>query len=248
MCLPANQGANMVSRAGDVPPGRGQVYETTTPHGHDCVLLRAGGRAGADAAAGRPEEGLDGRYHRIRLSRTACGCCCFPTRRNPKITVNVTYLVGSRHEGYGETGMAHLLEHLNFIETTNGRKIKNELVGRGATGTARRRYDRTNYYETVHRHRREPEVGARPRSRSHGERQVHQADSRHRNDRRAQRVRARREQPAVHPARARGSRRRTSGTTTASRPSARRRIWKRCRSSAWRPSTGSSTSPTTRCW
>src|SRR6476660_6959389 len=44
----------------------------------------------------------------------------YPDADEPKITVNVTYLVGSRHEGYGETGMAHLLEHMNFIETTNG--------------------------------------------------------------------------------------------------------------------------------
>ena len=52
----------------------------------------------------------------------------YPDQADPKITVNVTYLVGSRHEGYGETGMAHLLEHMNFIETTNGRKIKDEIV------------------------------------------------------------------------------------------------------------------------
>ena len=26
------------------------------------------------------------------------------------VTVHITYLVGSRHEGYGEKGMAHLLE------------------------------------------------------------------------------------------------------------------------------------------
>src|SRR6187399_1425179 len=42
----------------------------------------------------------------------------YPDASQPKITVNVTYLVGSRHEGYGESGMAHLLEHMNFIETT----------------------------------------------------------------------------------------------------------------------------------
>jgi hypothetical protein len=30
----------------------------------------------------------------------------FPDASNPKITVNMTYLVGSRHEGYGETGTA----------------------------------------------------------------------------------------------------------------------------------------------
>src|SRR3954452_15628855 len=51
----------------------------------------------------------------------------YPDAAEPKITLNVTYLVGSRHEGYGETGMAHLLEHMDFIETTGGRKIKNEI-------------------------------------------------------------------------------------------------------------------------
>ncbi len=73
----------------------------------------------------------------------------YPNPANPKITVNVTYLVGSRHEGYGETGMAHLLEHMNFIETTNGRQIKNEIVARGAAWNGTTSQDRTNYYETV---------------------------------------------------------------------------------------------------
>lgn len=73
----------------------------------------------------------------------------YPNPANPKVTVNVTYLVGSRHEGYGETGMAHLLEHINFIETTNGRLIKKEIVGRGAAWNGTTSADRTNYYETV---------------------------------------------------------------------------------------------------
>ena len=34
-------------------------------------------------------------------------------------TVNMTYLVGSRQENYGETGMAHLLEHLIFKGSKN---------------------------------------------------------------------------------------------------------------------------------
>src|SRR5262245_8844084 len=73
----------------------------------------------------------------------------FPDRSNPKVTVNMTYLVGSRHEGYGETGMAHLLEHLLFIETTNGRYIKKELTGHGASWNGSTSDDRTNYFETV---------------------------------------------------------------------------------------------------
>ena len=41
----------------------------------------------------------------------------FPDASRPKVTVNLTVLVGSRHEGYGETGMAHLLEHMVFKGT-----------------------------------------------------------------------------------------------------------------------------------
>ena len=73
----------------------------------------------------------------------------YPDAAEPKITVNVTYLVGSRHEGYGETGMAHLLEHLDFIDTTNGRHIKDELVAHGASWNGTTSEDRTNYFETV---------------------------------------------------------------------------------------------------
>ena len=38
----------------------------------------------------------------------------FPDASQDTITVNITYLVGSGREGYGETGMAHLLEHMLF--------------------------------------------------------------------------------------------------------------------------------------
>ncbi|MGI8468367.1 MAG: insulinase family protein, partial [Pyrinomonadaceae bacterium] len=41
----------------------------------------------------------------------------FPDQTKQKILVNIVYLVGSRNEGYGETGMAHLLEHMNFKGT-----------------------------------------------------------------------------------------------------------------------------------
>src|SRR5262245_62782113 len=41
----------------------------------------------------------------------------FPDKSQSKVTVNMTVLVGSRQEGYGETGMAHLLEHMVFKGT-----------------------------------------------------------------------------------------------------------------------------------
>ena len=72
-----------------------------------------------------------------------------PDSGSSTITVNITYLVGSRHEGYGETGMAHLLEHMNFINSTHDRNIKKELEDHGARWNGTTYFDRTNYYETV---------------------------------------------------------------------------------------------------
>ena len=54
-----------------------------------------------------------------------------PDASNPKITVNITYLVGSRHEGYGETGMAHLLEHMVFKGTKTRGNLMTGLAQRG---------------------------------------------------------------------------------------------------------------------
>src|SRR5689334_1552140 len=51
----------------------------------------------------------------------------FPDQSKPTVTVNVTYMVGSRHEGYGETGMAHLLEHMQFKGTATRHDIPAEM-------------------------------------------------------------------------------------------------------------------------
>ena len=71
----------------------------------------------------------------------------FPDRSQRRVTVNITYLVGSRHEGYGEAGMAHLLEHLVFKGTPNHPGILRELAERGASFDAITLPDRTSYYE-----------------------------------------------------------------------------------------------------
>ena len=73
----------------------------------------------------------------------------FPDQSKPQVTVNVTYLVGSRHEDYGETGMAHLLEHLVFKGTPTHEDIAKELKDRGAFYNGTTWYDRTNYFETL---------------------------------------------------------------------------------------------------
>jgi len=72
----------------------------------------------------------------------------FPDASQPKTTVNVTYLVGSRHENYGETGMAHLLEHLLFKGTPTSGIIGDAMTKRGMQYNGSTWYDRTNYHET----------------------------------------------------------------------------------------------------
>ena len=71
-----------------------------------------------------------------------------PDASKPTVTVNVTYRVGSRMEGYGETGMAHLLEHLMFKSTKNIAQVSTELSKRGMQFNGTTSDDRTNYYET----------------------------------------------------------------------------------------------------
>jgi zinc protease len=73
----------------------------------------------------------------------------FPDASKDVVTVNMTVLVGSRHEGYGEAGMAHLLEHMLFKGTPMHRDIPKVLKDMGATFNGTTSVDRTNYYETL---------------------------------------------------------------------------------------------------
>lgn len=72
----------------------------------------------------------------------------FPDPTKETVTVNVTYRVGSKHENYGETGMAHLLEHLVFKGTPKHPDIPAELSKAGARPNGTTWTDRTNYFET----------------------------------------------------------------------------------------------------
>ena len=65
------------------------------------------------------------------------------------VTVHIVYLVGSRHEGYGEKGMAHLLEHLLFKSSKNHPDIKSEYTRRGSRWNGTTSNDRTNYFQTL---------------------------------------------------------------------------------------------------
>ncbi|MFO1395536.1 MAG: pitrilysin family protein [Burkholderiales bacterium] len=72
----------------------------------------------------------------------------FPDPSAATTSVNVTYLVGSRHERYGETGMAHLLEHMTFKGTATSGNYWTEMGRRGMRFNGTTWFDRTNYFET----------------------------------------------------------------------------------------------------
>jgi zinc protease len=71
-----------------------------------------------------------------------------PDQASQNVLVNIVYRVGSRHEGYGETGMAHLLEHLLFKGTPKYGNIPTEISKRGMQANATTSLDRTNYFAT----------------------------------------------------------------------------------------------------
>ncbi len=70
----------------------------------------------------------------------------FADQSKPTATVNTTYLVGSRMENYGETGMAHLLEHLMFKGSKNYPDPTKEFTRRGFRMNGTTWLDRTNYF------------------------------------------------------------------------------------------------------
>ena len=70
-----------------------------------------------------------------------------PDDGKPTTTVNLTYRVGSRHENYGETGMAHLLEHMLFKGTPSSGDQKAEMSKRGMRFNASTSYERTHSFE-----------------------------------------------------------------------------------------------------
>ncbi|MFV8328365.1 M16 family metallopeptidase [Flavobacterium sp. ZS1P14] len=72
-----------------------------------------------------------------------------PDAAQSNVIVNIVYNVGSRHEGYGETGMAHLLEHMLFKRSSKFSEIKKAIADKGAIANGTTWSDRTNYYEIL---------------------------------------------------------------------------------------------------
>ena len=71
----------------------------------------------------------------------------FPSAANARIELVVK--TGSKLEGYGETGMAHLLEHMLFKSAGQRADLKSDLTALGAVWNGTTSADRTNYFETV---------------------------------------------------------------------------------------------------
>jgi zinc protease len=82
----------------------------------------------------------------FRLDANGLRIVLAPDESKPTTTVNMTYLVGSRHENYGETGMAHLLEHMLFKGTPTMPNAFGEFSKRGLQANGTTTVDRTNYY------------------------------------------------------------------------------------------------------
>ena len=72
-----------------------------------------------------------------------------PDAAQSNVVVNIVYNVGSKNEGYGETGMAHLLEHMLFKRSSKFSEIKKAIADKGAEANGTTYYDRTNYYEIL---------------------------------------------------------------------------------------------------
>ena len=117
----------------------------------------------------------------------------YPDASASSVTVNMTVLVGSRHEGYGESGMAHLLEHLLFKGTPLHPDVPKVLQDRGANFNGTTWLDRTNYYETLAGRRRQSGIRHSLGGGSPGQQLCPRRRSAIRDDRGPERIRTRRE-------------------------------------------------------
>ncbi|MFM7703920.1 MAG: M16 family metallopeptidase, partial [Rubrivivax sp.] len=107
-----------------------------------AAVAQAGG-AGQTAAAQFVRELAGIEEHRLP---NGLQILLFPDASSTTTLVNITYRVGSRHEGAGEYGMAHLLEHLVFKGTPTWRDITGEFARRAMRWNGTTSADRTNYF------------------------------------------------------------------------------------------------------
>ena len=151
------------------------------------------GRGGRDGGAPVKVASIEG-VTEYRLANGA-RVLLFPEASRPTVTVNMTVLVGSRHEGYGESGMAHLLEHMVFKGTPYHPQVPKALRDHGASFNGTTNSDRTNYFETMPATDENLEFGIALECDRLVNSFVKGEDLRLGDDGRPQRVRTRREQP-----------------------------------------------------
>src|SRR5438093_283033 len=111
------------------------------------VIILAAARIELDAAAPKKITSVEG-ITEYQLEN-GLRILLFPDSSQSKVTANMTVLVGSRQEGYGETGMAHLLEHMVFKGTPKHPHVPKELQEHGAQFNGSTSGDRVNYFETL---------------------------------------------------------------------------------------------------
>ncbi|MFD0821755.1 M16 family metallopeptidase, partial [Micromonospora zhanjiangensis] len=97
-----------------------------------------------------PETGFPWPIETIRLDN-GLRVVVSEDRTAPVVAVNLWYDVGSRHEPAGQTGFAHLFEHLMFEGSVNVAKTEHMRLVQGSGGSlnATTNPDRTNYFETM---------------------------------------------------------------------------------------------------
>ncbi|WP_394538657.1 pitrilysin family protein [Lysobacter enzymogenes] len=133
-----------------VAPSRRTHRRLALPLALALGLAGLGAHAQAHADSARPPQGASAGpcVEGICEYRLGNGLrvLLFPDASRPTVTVNLVYAVGSAQENYGETGMAHLLEHMLFKGTATQRDIPAQMKKRGIDYNATTALDRTNYY------------------------------------------------------------------------------------------------------
>ena len=87
--------------------------------------------------------------HYIKILDNNLTVCAIPLRNNTGvITTDIYYKVGSRDEIMGKSGIAHMLEHMNFKSTKNLKAGEFDKIvkARGSVNNASTGFDYTHYY------------------------------------------------------------------------------------------------------
>src|ERR1700733_9191357 len=121
-----------------------------------CLFAVGRSAQGEDASKPSPTVDVAGAKHLTTIEgiseyqlENGLQVLLLPDASKPSDTVNMTGLVGSRNEGYGEAGMAHLLRHMVFKGTPNHPSVPKALRDHGANFNGTTNDDRTNYFETM---------------------------------------------------------------------------------------------------